>query len=68
MESIMELDNLKHAWQTLDRRLEQQNTLQLKIFRDRKLDTLRRHLRPLARGQAAQILCGVALVLLSVAF
>lgn len=68
MESIMELDDLKQAWQTIDRRLEQHNTLQLHVLRDRKLDTLRRRLRPLAWGQAIQMLVGVLTVMLSVAF
>ena len=68
METTMELDDLKQAWQTIDRRLEQHNTLQLHVFRDGKLDTLRRRLRPLAWGQAIQMLLGVVTVMLSVAF
>lgn len=59
MESIMELDDLKLAWQTLDRRLEQQNTLNLQLFKDGRLDKTRRGLRPLFWGQAAQMLIGV---------
>lgn len=66
MESIMELDDLKHAWQSLDQRLDQQRTLQLHVLRERKLDSLRRHLRPLVWGHVLQMLFGVLLVLLSV--
>lgn len=59
MESIMELDDLKLAWQTLDRRLEQQNALNLQLLKDGRLDKTRRGLRPLVWGQAAQMLIGV---------
>ena len=48
----MELDDLKQAWLTIDRRLDQQDTLMQGLYRDGKLDTLRRRLRPLVRGQA----------------
>src|SRR3546814_7281905 len=61
----MELDDLKNAWQSLDPRLDQQHTLQLHIFRERKLDALRRHLRPLVWGHALQMVFGVSLVLLA---
>lgn len=65
MEATMELDDLKHAWQTLDRRLEQQHTRQFQQLRAGKLDTLRRRLRPLVWGQTAQLLFGIVLVLAS---
>jgi len=68
MEAIMELDDLKQAWQTIDRRLEQHNTLQLRLYRDGKLDTLRRRLRPLVWGQAMQLLFGALVVMMSAAF
>jgi hypothetical protein len=55
----MELDEMKFAWQALDRRLEQQHTLNLQLFRDRRLDKLQRGLRPLVWGQAIQIVIGV---------
>lgn len=64
----MELDDLKAAWQTLDRRLDAQSALNLHIFKDGKLDKALRGLRPLAWGQAFQIVCGVVLILLSVSF
>ncbi len=55
----MELDDFKQAWQGLDSRLERQETLQLGMFRDGKLDKARRGLRPLAWGQALQLAVGV---------
>jgi hypothetical protein len=64
----MELDDLKTAWQTLDRRLDAQTALNLHIFKDGKLDKARRGLQPLAWGQALQILCGVALIVWAVPF
>ena len=60
----MELDDLKHAWKTLDRRLEQQNALNLQLLRDARVDRARRGLRPLAWGQALQIVVGAAGALL----
>ena len=60
----MELDEMKQAWQALDRRLEQQHALSLQLFRDGRLDTLRRGLRPLLWGQAVQMLIGAAGLLL----
>ena len=55
----MELDEMKLAWQGLDRRLEQQHALNLQLFRDGRLDKLQRGLRPLVWGQAIQMLMGV---------
>lgn len=60
----MELDDLKQAWQTLDRRLQQQHALDLELRRSRELDKVRHHLRPLWWGQLAQMLFGFACVLL----
>jgi serine/threonine-protein kinase len=68
MENTMELDDLKQAWQTIDRRLDAQGALQLSMYRDGKLDTLRRRLRPLVWGQVMQLLFGVLVVGLSFAF
>lgn len=52
----MELDDLKPAWQALDRSLERQSTLNLAIFRAGRVDRLRGSLRPLFWGQLAQML------------
>lgn len=64
----MELDDLKTAWQTLDRRCAAQSALDLHIFKEGKLDKLRRGLRPLIRGQVAQIVFGAALIFFSASF
>lgn len=66
METTMEFDDMKAAWQTLDRRLEQQHELNLQLFRDSRVDKARSGLRPLFWGQIAQILFGVLMILLGV--
>lgn len=64
----MELDELKTAWQTLDRRLQQHNAINLQLFKDRKLDKARSSLRPLFWGQIAQMLFGLCFIVLGVSF
>jgi len=59
---LMELDDLKGAWQILDRRLQQQSALNLHIFREGKLDKVRANLRRLYWGKIVQILFGDALI------
>lgn len=59
----MELDEMKMAWQSLDHRLEQQHALNVQLFRDGRLDKMRRGLRPLVWGQALQMLIGAAALL-----
>lgn len=54
----MELDEMKLAWQALDSRLDRQYALDVQLFRDRKLDKLKRGLRPLVWGQVLQMLIG----------
>jgi hypothetical protein len=61
--NAMELDDFKQAWQVLDRRLEQQHALNLQVFRDGRMDRLRRGLRPLVWGQAVQMVIGVLALL-----
>lgn len=60
------LDDLKLAWKALDARLHLQNALQLEALRDRKLGRVRASLRPLAIGQAVQMLFGIVCVLIGV--
>lgn len=60
----MELDDFKLAWQTLDQRLQQHNTLGQQLLRERGLDRARRHLRPLWWGQVAQMLFGLLCIVL----
>lgn len=62
----MELDELKQAWQALDRHLERQHDIQWQLLRDRKLDKVRGHLRPLVWGQCLQMLLGIGLIVLGV--
>lgn len=62
----MEFDDMKAAWQTLDRRLEQQHALNLQLFRDSRTVKARSGLRPLFWGQIAQIFFGVLMILLGV--
>ena len=63
MTNVLELDDLKAAWQSLDRKLDLQNTLLLDQARERRFRTLARRLMPLRLGQALQMAFGVLLVL-----
>ena len=65
--TTMELDDLKSAWQSLDRRLQLDNALRLDDLRERRLDKARGNLRPLLFGMAVQALLGISLVVLGVA-
>jgi len=62
----MELDELKQAWQSLDRRLQQQNAIQLAELHERKVGNIRSSLRPLFWGQLVQMLFGVWMILIGV--
>lgn len=64
----MELDELKVAWQTLDRRLQQQTALNLQLLTETRIDKLRSRLRPLWFWQLLQLLAGVALTVLFARF
>jgi len=66
MTNVLELDDLKAAWQSLDRKLDLQNTLLLDQARERRFRTLSRRLLPLRFGQALQMVFGVLLILLAV--
>ena len=61
----MELDDLKSTWQSLDRRLQLDNTLKLRDLRARALDKTRGSLRPLFLGQVVQMLFGIPFILLA---
>jgi hypothetical protein len=58
----MELDELKSAWQSLERKLDRQHALELHHFRTDRLAGARRRLRPLVAGQLVQAACGFALM------
>ncbi|HEV2623403.1 MAG TPA: hypothetical protein VGU65_15135 [Frateuria sp.] len=64
----MELEEMKQAWQALDRRLVQQQALNWRTWRDGQADRLRRGLRPLVWGQMAQIALGVLVAVLAGSF
>ena len=64
----MELDEMKSAWQTLDRHMARQHEIHLQLYRESRLDKLRHGLRPLLWGQWVQLALGVALLLAGVAF
>ena len=64
----MELDDMKAAWQTLDRRLDTQAALNLHMFKEGKLDRMRRGLRPLVWGQSIQIVVGAFVAIWGVGF
>ncbi|NOT87403.1 MAG: hypothetical protein HOP03_04390 [Lysobacter sp.] len=66
MDTTMELDELKQAWQTLDKRLQQQNAMQFQLLRDKRIDKMKSSLRPLLIGQIVQILFGAWMVLIGV--
>lgn len=68
MESTMEIDDFKQAWQTLDRRLERQNAINLRLYSDGKLANARAGLRPLVWGQVLQMVFGVLLMLVAGSF
>ena len=65
MDTTMELDDFKSAWQAIDRRLELDNRLKLHDLRERTLTKTRGSLRPLFWGQVAQILFGIPFILLA---
>lgn len=57
----MELDELRLAWQTLDRRLQEQTALNLQLLTESRIDKVRSRLRPLWFWQMVQLLVGVTL-------
>lgn len=65
MDTIMELDDFKSAWQSLDRRLELDNRLKLHALHERSTHQTRRALRPLFWGQIAQILFALPFIALA---
>lgn len=63
----MELEDLKSAWQSLDRRLARQESIELLRFRESGHRRLKSSLRPLFWGQCAQIAFGIACIVAGVA-
>ena len=66
--SVTELDELKAAWQTLNRNLERQNVLTLHQFKENKLARFRSGLRPLVVGQVLLLLIGTVVTAVSARF
>lgn len=64
----MELDEMKLAWQQVERRLDRQQALHDQLYRERRLDRLHHGLRPLVWGQSVQIAFGIFFMLLGIDF
>jgi hypothetical protein len=64
----MELDEMKLAWQSLDRRLEEQLALNKKTLLQEKLEKAPGKLRPLVWGQGIQIVIGAIMALMAAGF
>jgi hypothetical protein len=64
----MELDEMKLAWQALGRQMERQQALNVRLFRDSRMDRLRHGLRPLLWGQVLQLVLGVLFAVVSAMF
>jgi len=63
--SFMELDELKSAWQVLDRKITREAEVSFALYRERKLDKTRSTLRPIRRGQVLQLIWGIGIVFLA---
>ncbi len=59
--TTMELDELKQAWQSLDRRMEKQNSLNRQLLRDSRSEKMKRAFRWAITGQSLQLLFGALL-------
>jgi hypothetical protein len=55
MDTTMELDELKQAWRRMEQRLDTTGALGLQLYRESKVDRIRRTLRWMMAGQALQI-------------
>lgn len=66
METIMDNDVLKSAWQDLSRRIERHDSINLQLLRERRLDKARVSMRQMYWGKIAQILFGDALIYFAV--
>jgi hypothetical protein len=60
----MEIDEMKQAWQTLDRRLEEQSALSGHLFRESRVEKAERGLRPMIWRMRLQVLFGIAFIVL----
>jgi hypothetical protein len=62
------LDDLKTAWQALDRRLERQHTLALHQFKETRVASLRSGFRPIITGRILQTIAGLILAVCAGSF
>jgi len=62
----MELDELKSAWQILDKKISREYTISLASYHERKLEQARSSLQPLRRGQIIQLLAGCGVLIFAV--
>jgi hypothetical protein len=68
MESTMELDELRQAWQTLDRRLQQQTAINLQLLTDSRMRKAKSSLRWLQAWSVLEIAFGLALAIFAATF
>jgi hypothetical protein len=64
----MELDDLKLAWQSLDRHLVRREAFDMAQYRERRVRIARAHLWPLVAGQTLQFISGVLLLLVAAGY
>jgi hypothetical protein len=64
--AFTDIDDLKQAWQQLERRLERQHALAFEQFKDGRMRQMQRGLRPLYWGQIVQLAVGAACMVASV--
>jgi len=67
MQNMIDIDDLRWAWQRLGEQMERSESIQLQLLREARLAGTRRSLRGLYIGQSLQLLLGVGLVVLGVA-
>jgi hypothetical protein len=66
--SVTELDDLKTAWQMLNRNVERQSALTLHYIKETKLSRFRAGFRPLVVGQIIQLIAGLVLAIFGGSF
>jgi hypothetical protein len=66
--SVTEFDDLKAAWQILNRNLERQNAIAFLQFKENKVARFRSGLRPLIVGQFLQLIIGIIITAASAQF
>ena len=67
MQNMIDIDDLRWAWQELGQQMERNQAIQLQLLRETRLAGARRSLRGLYVGLSLQVVLGVLLVLLGIA-